>query len=129
MATRTKAGSRHILIVEDEPLIAMHLEGMISDLGHEVAFLATRMNSALSHAKEDDIDFAVLDVNVAGSPSFPVADILRRRGVPFIFTTGYGVEGLIDGYRDEIVVKKPFDAREFERAMALAISAGPSGPH
>lgn len=124
MAILGQAGSRNILIVEDEPLIAMHLEGVIVDLGHGVAFIATRLDSAMAHAREDDIDFAVLDINVAGSPSFPVADILRRRGIPFVFTTGYGAEGLIDGYRTEIVVNKPFDTRDLERAMTQALTTG-----
>ena len=84
-----------VLIVEDEVLLALHLEDLLISLGHEVAGHATRIEMAIEFAYKSDIDFAILDINVAGTKSFPVADILRRRGVPFIFATGYGAEGLI----------------------------------
>ena len=58
------------------------------------------------------------DVNVAGTKSFPVADILRQRGMPFTFATGYGVEGLMDGYQDFPALRKPYAPEDLERAIA-----------
>ena len=111
---------KRVLIVEDEVLLAMHLEDMLSALGHEVVGQATRIDKAIELARESDIDFAVLDINVAGTMSFPVADILRQRGIPFTFATGYGAEGLMDGYGDFPVLRKPYGQEDLERAIAQA---------
>lgn len=110
--------ARRVLIVEDEALLAMHLEDLLTDLGHEVVGRATRIDEAIDLARDSDIDFAILDINVAGAKSFPVADILRQRGIPFAFATGYGAEGLDDGYRDELALRKPYSQRDLERTIA-----------
>ena len=93
--------ARRVLIVEDEVLLAMYLEDLLTELGHEVVGQATRIDEAMELARESDIDFAFLDINVVGTKSFPIADILRQRGIPFAFATGYGAEGFVDGYRDQ----------------------------
>src|ERR1700709_523125 len=85
-----KHTTRRILIIEDEVLVAMYLEELLTEMGHQVAGPAARINDALELAREAAFDFAVLDVNLAGVPSFPVADVLRQRGIPFVFVTGYG---------------------------------------
>ena len=115
--------SRRVLVVEDEILLAMNLRDMLIELGHQVMALATRIDRALALARDGDIDFAVLDLNVAGTLSFPVADVLRRRGIPFIFASGYGAQGLVDGYRGECVLAKPFDLRQLERMIGQSLSA------
>jgi CheY-like chemotaxis protein len=97
-----------ILIVEDEMLVAMNIEDMLLDLGHEVAGIASRLQPALALAKEGDFDVAMLDVNLAGEPSFPVADMLLDRGIPFLFATGYGIKGIPDAYQKHPVLQKPF---------------------
>ena len=107
-----------VLIVEDEVLLALHLEDLLNELGHEVVALATRIDMAMELARGSDIDFAVLDINVAGTKSFPVADILRQRGIPFAFASGYGVEGLMDGYRDCTALRKPYAQEDLERTIA-----------
>lgn len=109
---------KRVLIVEDEVLLALHLEDMLTALGHEVVGHAMRIDMAMELARESDIDFAVLDINVAGTDSFPVADILRHRGIPFAFATGYGAEGLADGYRDFPVLRKPYSQEDLERTIA-----------
>ena len=122
----TAGNSRRVLIVEDEPLVAMHLEDLLIALGHAVVGLATRIDKALILARDGDIDFAILDVNVAGIQSFSVAGILRERGIPFIFATGYGVEGLIDGYRDELALRKPYQEGDLESIIEQALGISPS---
>lgn len=114
--------AKRILIVEDELLVAMNLEDLLIEMGHEVVGLASHMSEAMEFARESDFDFAVLDINIAGTPSFPVADILRERGIPFIFTSGYGAAGLVDGYRDEIMLQKPYGYREVGRSIARAVN-------
>jgi CheY-like chemotaxis protein len=114
-----------ILIVEDEMLVAMNIEDMLLDLGHEVAGLAGRLEPALALAREADIDVAMLDVNLAGEQSFPVADALIVRGVPFLFATGYGLKGIPERYRDRPVLQKPFRAGDLSQALRQAASTLP----
>ena len=109
-----------ILVVEDEMLVAMNIEDMLLSLGHEIAGIAGRLAPALALAREGEFDVAMLDVNLAGEPSFPVADALRERGIPFVFATGYGREGLRDDYRGAPVLQKPFRSRDLEEALTAA---------
>ena len=104
-------------------LVAMSIEDMLLELGHEVAGLASRLGPAL--AQESRFDAAMLDVNLAGEPSFPVADLLIERGIPFLFATGYGRQGLDPRYRDHPLLQKPF--RTVELGGALAALCLPSG--
>ncbi|HVB88767.1 MAG TPA: response regulator [Beijerinckiaceae bacterium] len=106
------------LIVEDEIMVAMHIEDLLTELGCEVVLLATSLDQALFSASEAEIDFAVLDINLGGRASFPVAAVLRERGIPFLFASGYGSKGVEDGYKDEIRVQKPFRERDLAEAIA-----------
>jgi len=106
-----------ILVVEDEMLVAMNIEDMLLELGHEVAGLASRLGPALALARESRFDAAMLDVNLAGEPSFPVADLLIERGVPFLFATGYGRKGIDERYRDFPMLQKPFRMVELGAAL------------
>ncbi|HEX8642574.1 MAG TPA: response regulator [Allosphingosinicella sp.] len=109
-----------ILVVEDEMLVAMNIEDMLLALGHEVAGLASRLGPALDLAREGEFDLAMLDVNLAGETSFAVADVLRARGIPFLFATGYGVDGIADNYQGAPVLQKPFRSRDLAGALAEA---------
>ena len=111
-----------ILIIEDEMLVAMNIEDMLADLGHEVAGLAGRLDAALALALEAEFDLAMLDVNLAGETSFPVAAALIERGIPFLFATGYGIKGISEEYRDRPVLQKPFRARDLDVALRQTLS-------
>lgn len=113
----TDRTAKRILIVEDEFLVALHLEDALTGMGHQIVGPCTRIQAAMVVARERSIDFAILDINVAGTPSFPVADILRQRSIPFVFASGYGLEGLVDGYRNEIALRKPYDLEELRGAI------------
>ncbi|HEY0112254.1 MAG TPA: response regulator [Allosphingosinicella sp.] len=110
-----------ILVVEDEMLVAMNVEDMLLDLGYEVVGIASRLSAALALVREGEFDAAMLDVNLAGEPSFPVADLLIEDGKPFLFATGYGLQGIDERYRGFPVLQKPFRAGDLEAALqALA---------
>ncbi|WP_343039388.1 response regulator [Microvirga makkahensis] len=109
-----------MLVVEDEIMVAMYIEDLLVDLGFEVAGMATSLDQALRLAQESDFDFAVLDINLDGGLSFPVADVLRQRDIPFIFASGYGVAGVREDYRDAVRIQKPFRAQDLEQAIARA---------
>lgn len=112
-----------MFIVEDESLLVMNLEDMLAELGHLVTATATRLDKALSVAVRGDFDLAFLDINLAGSNTFQVAAILRNRGIPYIFTTGYGADGLIDGYRGSPLLTKPFGLRELGDVISGVMQA------
>lgn len=84
---------RRVLLVEDESMVAMLAEDMLLDLGCDVV-VAMRLDQALAQVEAGDFDLAVLDVNLGSTPSYPVADALFERCVPFLFATGYGLEGV-----------------------------------
>ena len=109
-----------ILIVEDEMLVAMNIEDMLLDLGHEVAGIATRLGPAVALAAEGEFDLAMLDVNLAGETSFAVADVLQGRGIPYLFATGYGRDGISAGYQSATVLQKPFRRAELRDAIVQA---------
>jgi CheY-like chemotaxis protein len=116
-----------ILIVEDEMLVAMNIEDMLIELGHEVAGIASRLDAALGAAGGGGFDAAVLDVNLAGERSFPVANLLAARGIPFLFATGYGAQGIEEDYRGWPVLQKPFRAADLAAALD-ALASGPEAP-
>jgi DNA-binding response OmpR family regulator len=97
-----------VLLVEDEMCLAMMLQDLLEDAGYRV-LKAARVAAALNLATAEDIDAAILDVNVAGTEVFPVADELRRRGVPFIFASGYGERGVPGEFREYPMLQKPYD--------------------
>ena len=81
-----------VLLVEDEGLVAMMVEDMLSDMGCEVAASMARVRDTLEWLEKGEaLDGALLDVNLGGGEKvFPVAEALAARHIPFAFTTGYG---------------------------------------
>src|SRR6201981_2813563 len=98
MGAEKMSASKRVLIVEDELMIRMLLEGMLTDLGHSVAAEAGGLDEAISLAKQAEFDLAVLDVNLNGTPVTPVVEILVERGLPFIFARGLGQRGMPRAY-------------------------------
>lgn len=97
-----------VLLVEDEALVAMMVEALLEDLGCEVAENAMRLDKAVAAARSGQFDAALLDLSLGGARTYTVADILRARGVPFAFLTGYRTDDLEPAYRDIPVLPKPF---------------------
>ncbi len=113
---------RRVLVVEDEMLIGMLLEDMLTDLGHEVAAIVPRLKDALAAVERESYDLAILDVHLHGESAFPVAEALIAKGVPFVFATGYGERGLPETYRGRPVLQKPFAKDDLERILKTLIA-------
>jgi CheY-like chemotaxis protein len=110
-----------ILIVEDEYIVAALLEDTLHAFGCEVVGPATRVDDALDLLEHEEIDAAVLDVNIAGEMVFPVADALERRGIPFVFSTAYGLRGVVEEHRRHEILQKPFELRSLRRALESSL--------
>lgn len=117
-----------VLVVEDEAIVSMLIEDMLSDIGCKVVDVAASVETALGVLAEASPDFAVLDINLNGERSFPVADILRSRAIPFVFLSGYGAKGLDDAYSDARVLQKPFQLSDLQMALEDACPASKSTP-
>jgi CheY-like chemotaxis protein len=104
-------------VVEDELMIRMLLDGMLTDLGHSVAAEAGGIEEALALAKQAEFDVAILDVNLNGQPITPVVEILIQRGLPFVFATGYGARGVPEPYRMHPALQKPFQLEALAQAL------------
>ena len=113
-----------MLVVEDEAIIAMMLEDYLAELGYEVIAVASRLEEALEKARSVAADVAVLDVNLAGKVSYPVAEVLRARTIPFIFATGYGTAGLPDRLNGAFVLGKPFMIGQLANALNAVTGFG-----
>ena len=97
-----------ILVVDDEPLISMLMEGWLNELGCEVVGPVRSLKDGLDLAGNAELDGAILDVNLAGENSFSVANALKQRGIPFAFATGDGGIDKEAGFADPILLNKPF---------------------
>ena len=118
----TEAHKCRVLIVEDEAAISMLIEDMLLDLGVEIVATASRLNPALQLAREADLEGAILGINIGGVHSYPIADVLRGRGIPVIFATGYGASVLPERFKSCQIVHKPFDRQQFNQAVHTALS-------
>src|SRR4051794_32306666 len=99
---------QRVLLVEDELMIRMLLEDMLGELGHTVAAEAGRLDEAVAAVEAGGFDVAILDVNLNGTSIVPVAEALTAKGTPFVFATGYGEQGVPEGFRQSPTLKKPF---------------------
>jgi CheY-like chemotaxis protein len=113
---------KRILVVEDEVMIRMLLEDMLGELGYTVAAEVGRIDEALDAVKNGGFDVAILDVNLNGENTAPVAEALAARGTPFVFATGYGEHGLPEAFRDRPTLKKPFQMDGLDRSLQSALA-------
>jgi CheY-like chemotaxis protein len=112
-----------VLVVEDEYLIRMLLEDMLTDLGYAVAAAVGSIAEATQCATDGKINVAILDVNLNGEEIFPVADILAKRGLPFVFVTGYGEQRLPERYRGRPALQKPFQVEQLKNTLVELLAA------
>jgi CheY-like chemotaxis protein len=114
--------NRRVLGVADEYLVALLVGDMLEALGFQVAEIAPNIAAATTAAESGDFDVAILDVNLNGAVSNPVAEILTRRGIPFIFATGYGNSGPHESFAGIPSLQKPFEEGDLGRALKAVLS-------
>jgi|SRR5208337_233749 len=112
-----------ILVVEDEPLVSAITEEWLIELGHDVVGPAASLDSALELAATP-IEGAIIDVSLGRQSGYPAAELLEARGVPFVFATGYGQEGLEPAWRGRPTLMKPFEFETFRAAVERMLAGG-----
>jgi len=120
-----KSAKPRVLIVEDEIVVALFLEDVLDEFGYQVAGVVTQLDDAM--ARDQDYDIALLDVHINGRNVFDFADVLARRGIPFVFATGYGERGIPERHRSSPVLQKPFQPDELKRILEDIMPAWPGG--
>jgi CheY-like chemotaxis protein len=111
-----------VLVVEDEMMILMMIEGMLDDLGCESVTAAATIDQAIGLIDAQSFDVAMLDLNLNGDKTYPVADALAAHNVPFLFSTGYSDHGLKEGYDSRPVLKKPFQHQELAEMLSCLLA-------
>lgn len=111
---------KRILVLEDEALIAAMVEDMLTELGVIVVGPAPTVALGMSLATKEDIDAAVLDVNIQSARVDPVAEVLKSRGIPVVFATGYG-KSAVDPVSEAPVLEKPYTQERLGRALSEAL--------
>lgn len=112
----------HVLLVEDEMMVLISIENMLADLGCASVTAAATVEQALSLIQAKQFDVAMLDVNLDGATSYPIADALAARAVPFLFATGYTDEGAHVRYPDRPVLNKPFPSRKLGEMLTRLVT-------
>jgi len=112
---------KRVLVVEDEAMICMMLEEFLGDLGCRVVATASHMQDGRRKAEHMEIDLAVLDINLDGELSYPIAQTLMDRAIPFVFSTGYGRSGVPPTFKNVFVLVKPFGVEELREGLIRAI--------
>jgi CheY-like chemotaxis protein len=110
-----------VLVLDDEGIVLMMLEDMLRDLGAAQVHSFTDPSKALAVAAAAPIDCAILDVMMRGSPSYEVAEVLRARGVPFVFSSGVSADQLDARFRDVVFLNKPFSDAELVASLSKAM--------
>jgi CheY-like chemotaxis protein len=110
-----------ILVVEDEAVIGILIEDILLELGCGRVHLAASVECGLSILAETSPDFAFLDINLNGTASYPVADVLKSRDIPFVFASAYATHPLDTVHAGEQILQKPFHVRDLETALERAV--------
>jgi len=116
-------GTKRVLLVEDEPLVNMLIADMLDELGYETVMAGAEVKVAADAARAEQIDLAVLDLAIEDGSTFPVAAILRERGIPFIFVTGLDISRAREKFGSTVVLRKPFGAEALRAALSTAAGA------
>ncbi len=115
---------RSVLIVEDEPLIAMMLEDFLDSLGHDVAGTCESVAEALARVEQGGFDVAIVDIHLKGEQVWPVADRLAARGVPYVLATGGHIDPPPAAHAAVPILAKPFTLEAIEPVLAKACGSG-----
>ena len=110
-------------VVEDEPLILLELRKMLAELGWKVVFFGSELEEARRFALKGTFDLGILDMNLKGRTSSPVAEILKTKQIPVIVASGYSQEIITAACPGAIFLQKPYLAADLENAIARAVPA------
>lgn len=122
MPGQFKAGSRtSVLLVEDEVMIRMMVADMLEELGYAIVAEAGDIDEGIRLVQTTDFDIAILDVNVNGRVISPVAEAIQMREIPFVFATGYGVQGVPEKFRNRPTLQKPFQIETLARTIEATL--------
>ena len=111
-----------ILVVDDEPLIAMLIGEWVADLGHTAVGPAHSLKAALDLVATSEIDGVIVDVTLGRESAYPLAEVLAARGIPFAFATGLSEAAIERGHAAVAVLVKPFGLKPFEAAVQTIVS-------
>lgn len=112
-----------VLLVEDEYLIALDAEQILRSLGAADVEIAAGWDRAAQRAKEGTYDLAVLDVNLNGRMSYDIAELLKRRGIPVVFASGYELRDHVPaGLKNVVCVTKPYTTERLREAVSTALA-------
>jgi CheY-like chemotaxis protein len=115
---------RRVLVVEDESMVTVLLQDFLEDMGCEIAGVASRLKEALEKIDALTFDVAILDVNLNGQQTLPVAQALLARGRAIVFATGYAATTVPPEFRAVPILQKPFQQQDLERALRAAMQIG-----
>lgn len=115
--TTSKLAGRRILVVEDSPLISAVLEDMLTDLGCKVVGPIGNMAIAVDMARDEEIDAAVIDLNIRGGKVYPVADVLIERNIPFVIASGYADWSMREDLENRPRLTKPYSEEAVEQEL------------
>jgi CheY-like chemotaxis protein len=113
---------KRVLVVEDEPLLAMDLEHMLTQMGCEVIVNRGGVKGALQRVQQTQLDAAVLDLNLAGERADAIADALAARRIPFVFATGYDGDRLAPQHAKRPCLVKPYRNEDLANALLSALA-------
>jgi len=111
------------LVVEDESMVGLLMEDLLREVGVNPVGTAWSVQQAIALLDMAPVDLVVLDVNIAGESVEPVAEELQRRGIPFIFVTGFGIERVPEAFRNRPVLTKPVEEEDLRNALQAALEA------
>jgi CheY-like chemotaxis protein len=114
---------RRILVLEDEPLVAMLIADFLTELGCSPVGPSACVSTGCELAERNGLDGAILDVNLRGETSYPVAEMLEARSIPFCFATGYGIVELSERWRDQAILPKPFTIDDLRKTLVRMMPA------
>jgi CheY-like chemotaxis protein len=121
-AIPTKDGrAPRILVAEDEFLVALETETVLTELGCAVVGPASTYKQAEAMARTEQFDAAIVDVNLRGIEIYPIADIIAARGIPFAFATGFSAEGLAPAHRHRPRLQKPFHGDQMREILRVLL--------
>ena len=121
MTNETALSGRRVFLVEDEAIVAMLFQDMLTDLGCEPVAHASHFDDAMEKAATVAFDIAILDVNLNGVPSYPIAAVIEQRGLGVVFASGYAPEGFPESVRKFPLLQKPFQQSDLEQALVAAL--------